>query len=227
MPWLSLLQDLGYPGQQAQYDYEAATFLDYRTDLKLWPWAAAEHENDLYNYERGGLNDDAASCVNAWKQTLDWFRTYTPDTKIVLSPAEPDGRNDWYQSPVTMTFNAEAYFSGMNTTKLRVDMGPFTTDYALSRGEMVKTPLHVYKEPITIDKDGEWAITYKSADSQLNYEVPYQETIKIKLNSSDNHLSCSRITQRSGLVQHRCASPLHMFRFGLGHSGWYLPGRPS
>ena len=109
VPSFLVLQVFGYPEQQVQYNFEASTFALYTTDLKLWPWDTAAYENDLYNYERGGLNDDAASCVNAWKQTFrDWFKTYTPDTKIDLSPAEPDGSNGWYRSPVTMAFNAGA-----------------------------------------------------------------------------------------------------------------------
>ncbi len=93
---------------------------------------------------------DAESCEEQSDAT-------PPRTTHELDPAEPDGDNGWYTSPVEVTLNATDNDGGS---------GVDTTEYRFA-GDEEWTP---YTAPFTVDDEGRHTIEYRSTDNEGNTE---------------------------------------------------------
>ncbi|MWV42519.1 DNRLRE domain-containing protein [Paenibacillus sp. HJL G12] len=91
--------------------------------------------------------------------------TIPPVTTATISSAQPDGQNNWYVHPVTLTLNATD------------DMGVAETAYSLDRGDKWQS----YTEPVTFSEDGEYEISYQSKDDAGNVEPA--QTIQFHLDT--------------------------------------------
>jgi hypothetical protein len=96
---------------------------------------------------------------------------YAPETEIVLDPAMPDGKNDWYITPITTTF-----------TVVDVDSDPenITTYYNIN-GFGVKVYDPASPPQISSDRPDNY-IEYWSNDS-VNEEYPHHVVDGIKLDT--------------------------------------------
>jgi len=159
--------NVGKDRQSVQYYAEiVAAFIDppkfhWITDLPFILF--------LETYPFGGLNDGAEHTAEAWQQTWDWLNTYTPVTSISLSPAQPDGNDDWYSQSVEISLNASDNFNGWINTE------PFVTMYSLNGGGPQE-----YNGPFMISSQGINDISFYSVDSMGNSEVP-QLSLTIKI----------------------------------------------
>ena len=84
--------------------------------------------------------------------------TTPPRTTHALDPAEPDGDNDWYTSPVEVTLNATDNEGGSG-----VDF----TEYRFAGTEEWTR----YTGPITVDDEGRHTLQYRSTDKEGNVET--------------------------------------------------------
>ncbi|MFD0693898.1 OmpL47-type beta-barrel domain-containing protein [Paenibacillus sp. GCM10027628] len=91
-----------------------------------------------------------------------------PVTAVAVNPALPDGANGWYVHPVQLTLSAEDNLSGAATTEYSLDGG---VSWAL------------YSEPVTLDKDSEYTVSYRSTDHSGNVEAA--KSVSIHLDSTD------------------------------------------
>jgi PKD repeat protein/plastocyanin/type 1 glutamine amidotransferase len=106
---------------------------------------------------------EAASCG-------EQSDTTPPRTTHELDPAEPDGDNDWYTSPVEVTLNAtdNEGGSGVDFTEYR-----FAGDEEWTR----------YSGPITVDDEGRHTLQYRSTDEEGNVETTRSVTFQIDPNA--------------------------------------------
>ena len=102
---------------------------------------------------------DAESCG----ETGD---TTPPTTTHVLDPAEPDGEEDWYVTPVEVTLNATDNEGGS---------GVDVTEYRFAGEEEWTT----YSGPFTVDDEGSHTIQYRSTDNEGNTETPKSVSVKV------------------------------------------------
>jgi cytochrome c len=109
---------------------------------------------------------------------FDWFHITTgggeldttpPMTTPVTSPADPDGQNEWFVSPVTVTLSAVDDASGVDRT-----------EYAVDGGDWVE-----YTEPFTLDSDGEHMLAYRSVDGAGNVETTQALEVRIDATAPD------------------------------------------
>jgi cytochrome c len=90
--------------------------------------------------------------------------TTPPETTATLTPATPDGDNDWYVSPVEVTLAATDD-----------DSGVARTEYSLDGGETWTT----YSATFEVDADGEHTVAYRSTDEAGNIELAKSVSFKI------------------------------------------------
>ncbi len=88
-----------------------------------------------------------------------------PTTTATLDPAEPDGENGWFTTPVEVTLAAtdNEGGSGVESTLYAIDGGDFTD----------------YEEPFTVSGDGEHEVEFRSTDAEGNLEATKSLAIKI------------------------------------------------
>ncbi|MFS0636815.1 hypothetical protein AB1K84_13000 [Mesobacillus foraminis] len=89
--------------------------------------------------------------------------TTAPVTEATVTPAQPDGLNGWYIEDVKLGLTVSDILSGVAKT-----------EYSLDGGETWKN----YTEPITVNQDGKYDVSYRSVDNAGNIE----ETQKISIN---------------------------------------------
>lgn len=89
-----------------------------------------------------------------------------PVTKAVLAPAAPDGEQNWYRSPVSLTLAATE--EGGTVTK---------TVYSLDQG----ATFEIYSDPVTFDQDGEYSVYYFSTDALGVNEISKSIAFKMDL----------------------------------------------
>ncbi|MBD2870038.1 OmpL47-type beta-barrel domain-containing protein [Paenibacillus arenilitoris] len=82
-----------------------------------------------------------------------------PVTEIALMPEQPDGKNEWYVSPITFTLSAHDEGSGLETTQYSWDEGENWITYDGS--------------PLQVLENGRHALTYRSIDKAGNEEAPH------------------------------------------------------
>ncbi|WP_187274491.1 OmpL47-type beta-barrel domain-containing protein [Paenibacillus sp. N3.4] len=87
-----------------------------------------------------------------------------PVTTAAVSPAQPDGQNGWYVNPVTVTMAAIDHLSGVAKTEYSLDGG---------------TTWEPYANPLTLDKDAQNVLSYRSTDKAGNVEVAQTLTINV------------------------------------------------
>ena len=92
------------------------------------------------------------------------FDITAPVTTMTVSPAQPDGTNGWYVHPVMVTLAASDNGSGVASSV-----------YSLDGGAAWQT----YTGPVTFDRDGEYALSYRSTDHAGNVEAA--KTISFKI----------------------------------------------
>jgi hypothetical protein len=93
--------------------------------------------------------------------------TTAPVTAAAVTPAQPDGLNRWYTQDVKLSLNASDILSGVAKT-----------EYSFDDGNTWKT----YTEPITINKDGKYDVSYRSLDNAGNMEE--KKNISINLDTT-------------------------------------------
>jgi hypothetical protein len=93
--------------------------------------------------------------------------TTAPVTTAAVTPAQPDGLNGWYTHDVKVSLDVSDNLSGAAKTEYSFDgRNTWTT----------------YTEPITINKDGKYDISYRSWDHAGNMEE--KQTISINLDAT-------------------------------------------
>ncbi|CAH1225620.1 hypothetical protein PAECIP111891_05838 [Paenibacillus allorhizoplanae] len=110
--------------------------------------------------------DLAANMETAKAITLHLDQA-APITTSVLSPAQPDGPNEWYVHPVTLTLSASDATSGVTSTVYSENGG---------------ATWQPYLTPIVINTDGIHAISYRSTDQAGNEEAV--QTVSVQLDMS-------------------------------------------
>lgn len=86
-----------------------------------------------------------------------------PVTQLNTQPAQPNGHNGWYVSPVTVTLTASDDLSGVAYTQYRLQEGAWLT----------------YTAPFVLATEGETVIAYRSADLAGNIEAVQTHTVSI------------------------------------------------
>ncbi|QYR22866.1 alginate lyase family protein [Paenibacillus sp. sptzw28] len=110
------------------------------------------------------LSANAGSVVNDNGRFYIYYPIDPPVTMAALSPAAPEGQQDWYTHPVTLTLTAND--SVLDTAK---------TEYSIDGGATWNT----YTGPVTFDKDGQYTVVYGSSDVGGGVELP--KTVSFKL----------------------------------------------
>jgi hypothetical protein len=89
---------------------------------------------------------------------------FAPVTTAILNPPVPDGCNDWYTSPVTITLTAsDNRAEDLVVSYYSIDGGTYKT----------------YTGPLTISLDGEHTVSYYSVDAVGNEEEAQTVSFKI------------------------------------------------
>ncbi|MGQ4666063.1 OmpL47-type beta-barrel domain-containing protein [Metabacillus halosaccharovorans] len=89
----------------------------------------------------------------------------TPQSKAEMNSEEPDGENDWYIKPITVTLSVDDSLSGVKDTFYSLDGG---------------TTWETYTEPFVVSQDGEHKIKYYSKDNAGNSEEAVTlDTVKL------------------------------------------------
>jgi hypothetical protein len=117
----------------------------------------------------GSVTDEAGNQLQggdySWTFTTESAPDATPPTTTAsLNPASPDGQNDWYVSPVTVTLSAEdnSGGSGVKSTTYEIDGGATET----------------YSSPFTVSDDGDHSVTFRSEDNNGNIETDQSVSVK-------------------------------------------------
>ena len=100
--------------------------------------------------------------------------TEPPVTTAAVQPEQPDGANGWYVHPITMQLLAEDRHSGIARSEYRMD------------GDGDWLP---YSGPFTINRDGSYAVSFRSSDRTGNVETP--QTIAVNLDQTAPSITVS------------------------------------
>ncbi|RTE09450.1 hypothetical protein [Paenibacillus whitsoniae] len=136
---------------------------------------AVPGRKDGENYNIGLVNQQDqpyTDMVNVMKTANPGFEqvhdasvtTRGPETTAVLTPAQPNGQNGSYASPVTLGFVTSSSTPGGGRTEFSSDGG---------------VTWQVYGAPVTYDREGTYTISYHSIDENDNEEAI--KTISFKL----------------------------------------------
>ena len=90
--------------------------------------------------------------------------TNAPETTIQLTPETPDGENDWYVSPVTVSLVAIDNMSGVKDTYISINSESWI----------------IYDSSFTLVDDRVYNIVYFSIDNAGNMEFPKLKYIKLE-----------------------------------------------
>lgn len=124
-----------------------------------YPFAVAVSLSD-YNLQ------DTGEVLQGDPNTTGSGDTTPPVTTAILSPASPDGNQNWYRQPVRIALNTTDNAGG------DVD-----TLYSLNDGRTY----HLYMGPFTVSTEGINELSYFSVDSMGNSEDFHPLTLKIDL----------------------------------------------
>lgn len=97
---------------------------------------------------------------------IDRIEQTAPETTAVVSPAEPDGLNGWYNSPVHVSLNTSG------------ESEAISTEYSLDEGSTWLP----YQDSLTFSQDGRYSILYRSVDQSGNVEIA--KTLEFNLDAS-------------------------------------------
>ena len=116
---------------------------------------------DAFNVEFGTADPDAPGdeCPPAGDIT-------PPRTTHALDPAQPDGANGWYKTPVKVTLDATDNDGGS---------GVDTTEYRFAGDE----EWTAYSAPFTVSDPGRHTVEYRSTDADGNVESAKSVTFRI------------------------------------------------
>ncbi|MFB3168434.1 GDSL-type esterase/lipase family protein [Neobacillus sp. 179-C4.2 HS] len=103
--------------------------------------------------------------------------TTAPVTEAAVTPAQPDGLNGWYTHHVELSLNVSDKLSGAAKT-----------EYSFDGGKTWVT----YTEPITINMDGKYDVSYRSLDNAGNIEE--KQNISINLDSTAPTIDMTGVT---------------------------------
>jgi len=159
---------------------DGTLFVEYSLDGGSWEQIGDPIEGLGADLRVGLKASDTADSENQAK--FDWFRVLEggdpnqpptcgdgdatpPTTTHTLDPAEPNGENGWYTSPVEVTLEATDNEGGS---------GVETTEYSVDGAEF-----QPYSEPFTVSEDGEHTVEYRSTDADGNQEAPKSVDLKI------------------------------------------------
>ncbi|MFL6557226.1 MAG: OmpL47-type beta-barrel domain-containing protein, partial [Bacillus sp. (in: firmicutes)] len=139
-----------------------------------------------------------------------------PVTAAQISPSSPDGQNNWYVHPVTVTLSATDDRSGVDSTVYSINGGAWQT----------------YNGPVTINNDGSYTIAYYSTDKEGNAEeaknlsfqidqtapaISYSGNAGVYTIDENVNISCNAGDSLSGVANSTCADisgPAYSFKLG-------------
>ncbi|MFQ6009920.1 MAG: beta strand repeat-containing protein [Candidatus Aenigmatarchaeota archaeon] len=132
---------------------------------------SAEGDNTVSYYSVDNATNQEQTRTNSVK-----IDKTAPTTTISLSPASPDGDNNWYVSDVTVTLtcddsNGELQVSGCDYTKYRINSGDwqtYTDSFILSNDDSNNT-IDYY----SIDVAGNQEATNSEIDISMDQTAPY------------------------------------------------------
>ncbi|MCA0753539.1 Ig-like domain-containing protein [Paenibacillus sp. N4] len=103
-----------------------------------------------------------------------------PVTSADVTPAQPDGANEWYAGPVTVQLNGTDAGTGVTKTEYSTDGG----------GSWIP-----YQGPVTFSEDGHYSVLYRSVDLAGNREDA--KTLSFKLDRGAPELSVTGVAARA------------------------------
>ncbi|MNI64721.1 hypothetical protein D3C73_1201820 [compost metagenome] len=89
-----------------------------------------------------------------------------PVTTASMSPAQPDGQNGWYVSPVMITLTATDHGSGVEKTEYSLDGG---------------ITWQIYTNHLSVNTDGQHVLSYRSTDNTGNVEMQRTSVINMDM----------------------------------------------
>jgi glucose/arabinose dehydrogenase/PKD repeat protein len=105
--------------------------------------------------------------------------TSAPTTTLTLSPAAPDGQNDWYAATPSFTLAADdGTGSGVATTEYRIDGGTWTP----------------YTGAVPLTGDGTRTVEYRSTDVAGNAELAGTKTVKVDTVAPETTATTANVT---------------------------------
>ncbi|MGH3005210.1 MAG: ThuA domain-containing protein [Gaiellaceae bacterium] len=165
---------------------------EYSFDGQTWTAMGATVENTanvspMFGLQAMGVNQAESRVVAFDYFLVDGRDDVTPPTTTAtLNPAEPDGENGWYVSPVTVTLEADdGNGSGVASTEYRLDGGDWTP----------------YTEPFIVSADGEHTVDYRSTDEAGNAEEA--KSVSFKIDATAPTLTCSATPNRLWPPNHK------------------------
>jgi cytochrome c len=123
----------------------------------------------------GLQNHDAGSHVHYRYVRIKEIDTSPPTTTATLDPADPDGSDGWYKSPVRVTLDAADNEGGSGIAR---------TEYSIGGGSWI-----TYDGGFEIGSDGSHTVTYRSVDRQDNIEE--SRTVTFKIDQTAPQASCT------------------------------------
>jgi hypothetical protein len=98
-----------------------------------------------------------------------------PTTTATTDPADPDGENGWFTTPVEVTLDATDNEGGS---------GVESTEYSIDGGEF-----QAYTAPFTVSDEGEHAVEFRSTDADGNVEST--KSLQVRIDGSPPETTAS------------------------------------
>ncbi|WP_380166687.1 ThuA domain-containing protein [Jannaschia sp. R86511] len=123
---------------------------------------------------------------------FDWFRVVTddeepdttaPELDVVVDPAEPDGLEGWWTSPVTVS-----------ATATDDSDGPVLVEHRIGDGEWTE-----HTEPVVVDADGTYVVDVRATDEAGN--VAEHEAFTVELDTTAPVVEVSGLTDGAEVEQ--------------------------
>ncbi|PFG40131.1 uncharacterized protein DUF1349 [Georgenia soli] len=150
----------------------------YSADGETWTAFESLSNAGVADAGRVGLFALGAEATQIATATFEHFRVLddavdvtAPEVTVTTDPAEPNGDNGWYTSPVTVTASATDDSEG-----------PVTVEYRIGDGEWA-----TYTEAVTIAEDGSHEVTFRATDEAGNVSEPV--TVKVALDATGPEVS--------------------------------------
>jgi cytochrome c len=157
---------------------EGSTFTgSYSADGQTWTAMPSLTNAVVASSARLGVFTLGAEATTNATVKFDYFRVLgdepgdeTPPTvSATLDPAQPNGDNGWYTTPVSVTLAAQDDSEGAVTTEYRLDSGEWTA----------------YAGAVVVTGDGEHTLQYRATDAAGNVSEVGSVSVKIDANGPD------------------------------------------
>ncbi|OUS75732.1 hypothetical protein B1748_14990 [Paenibacillus sp. MY03] len=128
-------------------------------ELKLSGSDPNHHPSGVVGFYVGGFDEMWFDDV-----TFTLIDRIAPETSAALTPAQPDGADGWYKTPVTLALQAADASAGVAATEYSLDGG---------------TTWQPYQGMLTFDQDGVYSVLYRSIDRMGNLEEAGTAAFKV------------------------------------------------